>query len=131
MLRILLLKPKYTEELKDKLKKYNRLLAKKYILKTATEELNETISNMNAEIKLFLEEYNFDYLEDLDVNQIKQELSEDDPIYMLLNNNILHKSDIEKLITLCSNEHIQAIEKLERFLKLALRNNMDVVLYNY
>lgn len=129
MKRVYLLNLSELEEFNKKIKLYNKLLAKKYLLSNEdNKELLESIEVCKSYIKELLNKNSFDYLEDIDISIIKDKFNEDNPIRNLLNKNYLNKGEVGLLINKLEEEK-EDYSELIRFLRISIKKNLALVMF--
>ena len=83
----------------QKIKLYNRLIAKKYLKSVEKNDvLEQGILDCKAEIINLLENNNFDFLDDVDIKVIKNEYNDDDIVRQLLDKNYINSDQVKILI---------------------------------
>lgn len=129
MKKIYLLSYDVIEEFNQKVKLYNKLLAKKYLSGKENDiELVKSINECKLYIMEILNENNFDYLEDVDISEIKDKFNEVSPIRELLNRNYLNNEQVELLINKLKEEK-EDYSKLISFLRVSIKRNLAVVMF--
>ena len=83
----------------QKIKLYNRLIAKKYLKSVEKNDvLEQGILDCKAEIINLLENNNFDFLDDVDIKVIKNEYNDDDIVRQLLDKNYINSDQVKILM---------------------------------
>lgn len=113
----------------QKIKLYNRLIAKKY-LKSVEKNyvLEQGILDCKAEIINLLENNNFDFLHDVDIKVIKNEYNDDDIVRQLLDKNYINSDQVKILIEELDKSKENS-ENLIRFLRISLKKDLSVVMF--
>ncbi|MDD7682061.1 MAG: hypothetical protein PUJ05_03725 [Clostridium sp.] len=113
----------------QKIKLYNRLIAKKY-LKSVEKNyvLEQGILDCKAEIINLLENNNFDFLDDVDIKVIKNEYNDDDIVRQLLDKNYINSDQVKILIEELDKSKENS-ENLIRFLRISLKKDLSVVMF--
>lgn len=128
MKKIYLLNLSELEEFNKKIKLYNKLLSKKYLLNEENnKELLESINVCKSYIKELLNN-SFDYLENVDISTIKDKFNEENPIRNLLNKNYLNNNEVNFLIDKLNDEN-DDYSDLIRFLRISIKKNFAVVMF--
>ncbi len=129
MKRIYLLNPDAIEEFNKKVKIYNKLLAKKYFSgKENDKELEKNIKECKYYIGELLKENTFDYLDDVDISEIKDKFHEENTIRELLNRSYLNNEQVELLINKLKEEK-EDYSKLISFLRISIKKNFALVMF--
>ena len=113
----------------QKIKLYNRLIAKKY-LKSVEKNyvLEQGILDCKAEIINLLENNNFDFLDDVDIKVIKNEYNDDDIVRQLLDKNYINSDQVKILIEELDKSKENS-ENLIRFLRISQKKDLSVVMF--
>ena len=105
----------------QKIKLYNRLIAKKYLKSVEKNDvLEQGILDCKAEIINLLENNNFDFLDDVDIKVIKNEYNDDDIVRQLLDKNYINSDQVKILIEELDKSKENS-ENLIRFLRISLK----------
>lgn len=112
----------------QKIKLYNRLIAKKYLKSVEKNDvLEQGILDCKAEIINLLENNNFDFLDDVDIKVIKNEYN-DDIVRQLLDKNYINSDQVKILIEELDKSKENS-ENLIRFLRIFLKKDLSVVMF--
>ena len=113
----------------QKIKLYNRLIAKKYLKSVEKNDvLEQGILDCKAEIINLLENNNFDFLDDVDIKVIKNEYNDDDIVRQLLDKNYINSDQVKILIEELDKSKENS-ENLIRFLRISLKKDLSVVMF--
>ena len=113
----------------QKIKLYNRLIAKKYLKSVEKNDvLEQGILDCKAEIINLLENNNFDFLDDVDIKVIKNEYNDDDIVRQLLDKNYINSDQVKILIEELDKSKENS-ENLIRFLRISLKKYLSVVMF--
>ena len=113
----------------QKIKLYNRLIAKKYLKSVEKNDvLEQGILDCKAEIINLLENNNFDFLHDVDIKVIKNEYNDDDIVRQLLDKNYINSDQVKILIEELDKSKENS-ENLIRFLRISLKKDLSVVMF--
>ena len=113
----------------QKIKLYNRLIAKKYLKSVEKNDvLEQGILDCKAEIINLLENNNFDFLDDVDIKVIKNEYNDDDIVRQLLDKNYINSDQVKILIEELDKAKENS-ENLIRFLRISLKKDLSVVMF--
>ena len=113
----------------QKIKLYNRLIAKKYLKSVEKNDvLEQGILDCKAEIINLLENNNFDFLDDVDIKVIKNEYNDDDIVRQLLDKNYINSDQVKILIEELDKSKENS-KNLIRFLRISLKKDLSVVMF--
>ena len=113
----------------QKIKLYNRLIAKKYLKSVEKNDvLEQGILDCKAEIINLLENNNFDFLDDVDIKVIKNEYNDDDIVRQLLDKNYINSDQVKILIEELDKSKENS-ENLIRFIRISLKKDLSVVMF--
>ena len=113
----------------QKIKLYNRLIAKKYLKSVEKNDvLEQGILDCKAEIINLLENNNFDFLDDVDIKVIKNEYNDDDIVRQLLDKNYINSDQVKILIEELDKSKENS-ENLIRFLRISQKKDLSVVMF--
>ena len=113
----------------QKIKLYNRLIAKKYLKSVEKNDvLEQGILDCKAEIINLLENNIFDFLDDVDIKVIKNEYNDDDIVRQLLDKNYINSDQVKILIEELDKSKENS-ENLIRFLRISLKKDLSVVMF--
>ena len=113
----------------QKIKLYNRLIAKKYLKSVEKNDvLEQGILDCKAEIINLLENNNFDFLDDVDIKVIKNKYNDDDIVRQLLDKNYINSDQVKILIEELDKSKENS-ENLIRFLRISLKKDLSVVMF--
>lgn len=113
----------------QKIKLYNRLIAKKYLKSVEKNDvLEQGILDCKAEIINLLENNNFDFIDDVDIKVIKNEYNDDDIVRQLLDKNYINSDQVKILIEELDKSKENS-ENLIRFLRISLKKDLSVVMF--